>query len=73
MSERPHIPHEYRKAGITTPEEAAQYAADIIGVVSVERTRDSIVRTENEGHTGEAAFYRAVLRVLLRRYAPENG
>lgn len=67
------VPQEYREAGITTPEAAADYSSDIIGFMSCHRAHDSAVRAEKRGALGEAAFYWAVLAILLEWYnkAPE--
>jgi hypothetical protein len=73
----PGVPREYSKVGITTPPAAAEYSADIIGVVSVSRAHESAGRAEREGRAEEAEFYRAVLAVLLEWYdkpaAPVTG
>jgi hypothetical protein len=61
-------PREYRQLGITTPEAAAEYSADVIGVVSCSRARDSAEWAEREGRHDDARFYRAVLAILLEWY-----
>jgi hypothetical protein len=63
------VPFEYRKAGITTAEDAAKLSADVIGFMSCQRAHDSAERAEKRGAHGEAAFYRAVLDILLEWYA----
>lgn len=62
------VPLEYRSAGITTPLAAAELSSDVIGIVSCHRAADSAARAEERGAFGEAAFYRAVLAILLEWY-----
>ena len=62
------VPLEYRKAGITAPLAAAEHSSDIVGILACRRAADSATEAERKGAFGEAAFYRAVLAILLEWY-----
>jgi hypothetical protein len=64
----PAVPDEFSRHGIKTPEEAADWIADILGVISVDRMGDSAERAQADGRAGEQVFYERVRELLVQRY-----
>ena len=67
-AERFDVPEEFARHGIKTPEAAADWIADIIGFISVERIGDSAERAQAEGRAGEQIFYERVRELLVQRH-----
>jgi hypothetical protein len=69
MSAWNHVPNDFRRQGIRTPEEAADYISDIIGICSVWAIDHRADLAAMEGRQQDRDFCEATLAILIDWYS----